>query len=108
MSSSLCHPPLIQIKSPKIFWGSDPLALDDKTHTPPVTWLTQVDVVISSALAVHLVDEEAGHGLQEQAEDGHTGAEAEQVPPPVDCQFVQRVEDPKMDDVGQYCHHHPH
>lgn len=77
-------------------------------HTPLVARLTKVDVVISSALAVHLVDEEAGHGLQEETEDGHTGAEADHVPPPADSQLVVRVKDPKMDDVGQYRHHHPH
>ncbi len=70
--------------------------------------LTKVHVVISSTFAVHLVDKEAGHGFEQQVEDGHCRAEAKHVPSPFCCKVIQRVIDPKMDDVGQYCHSHPH
>lgn len=69
--------------------------------------LTKVNVVIASTFAVHLVDEEAGHGLEQQAEDGHSRAEAKDVPSPVHREVIQRVIDPEMDDVGQYRHDHP-
>lgn len=70
--------------------------------------LTKVDVVISSSLAVHLVDKEAGHRLEQQAEDGHPRAEAKHVPPWFCGEVIYRVIDPKMDNVGQYRHDHPH
>lgn len=70
--------------------------------------LTKVNVVISSSLAVHLVDKEAGHRLEQQAEDGHPRAEAKHVPPRLCGEVIYRVIDPKMDDVGQYRHDHPH
>lgn len=41
--------------------------------------LTEVDVVFSAPLTVHLIDEEAGERFQDEAEDGHSCAEAEQV-----------------------------
>lgn len=69
---------------------------------------TKVNVVISSTFAVHLVDKEAGHRLEQQAEDGHSCAEAKYVPSPVCCEVIQRVIDPEMDDVSQYRHDHPH
>lgn len=69
--------------------------------------LTEVDVVISSTLAVHLVDKEAGHGLEEQVEDGHTETEAEHISPLADGQVVARVKDPEVDDVSQHRHNHP-
>lgn len=65
--------------------------------------LTKVDVVISSSLAVHLVDKEAGNGFEQQVEDGHPCAEAKQV-----VRGTERVEYPEMDDVGQYCQNHPY
>lgn len=64
-----------------------------------------MDVVISSALAVHLVREEAGRRFEQQAQDGHSGAEAE---PVFIRQVERRVEDPEVDDVGQHRHDHPH
>lgn len=70
--------------------------------------LTKVNVVISSPFAVHLVDKEAGRGFEKQAEDGHSCAEVKQVLCSFCCQIGQRVKDPKVDDVGQYRHHHPH
>lgn len=69
-------------------------------------WLTEVDIVISSALAVHLVDKEAGHRLEEQVEDGHTETEAKRITPPADGQVVARIKDPKVDDVSQHCYSH--
>ena len=69
--------------------------------------LTKVDVVVSAALPVHLVDEEAGDRLQQQAEDGHAGTEAERVPVPVRQALSQLVVDPKVDDVRQQCCCHP-
>lgn len=42
--------------------------------------LTKVDVVISSALSVHLVDDEAGDRFEYQAQDCHARTEAECVP----------------------------
>lgn len=66
--------------------------------------LTKVDVVISSSLAVHLVDKEAGHGFEQQVEDGHPCAEASRV----SHQVTAWVEYPEMDDVGQYCQNHPY
>lgn len=75
--------------------------------THPVA-LTEVNVVISSTFAVHLVDKEAGHRFEQQAEDGHSCAEAKHVPSPFYCKVIQRVIDPKMDDISQYCHDHPH
>lgn len=39
----------------------------------------KVEVVVPAPLAVHLVDEEAGDGLEQQAKDGHARAEAEDV-----------------------------
>lgn len=70
-------------------------------------WLTEVDVVISSTLAVHLVDKEAGHGLEEQVEDGHTETEAKHISWSADGQVVARVKDPEVDDVSQHRHNHP-
>lgn len=81
------------------------LMLPSSTHLEA---LTKVDVVISSSLAVHLVDKEAGHRLEQQAEDGHPRAEAKHVPPWFCGEVIYRVIDPKMDNVGQYRHDHPH
>jgi len=47
---------------------------------------------------VHLVDEEAGRRLEQQAGDGRRRAEAEAALRGV---IVHRVEDPEVDDVGQ-------
>lgn len=70
--------------------------------------LTKVHVVIPSTLAVHLVDEEAGHRFDQQAEDGHAGTEAEDVVPPIDWHFIGRVIDAEVDDVGEYRQEHSH
>lgn len=80
--------------------------LPSHTHTRPHP-LTEVNIVVAAPLAVHLVDEEAGDGLKQQAEDGHAHAEAEGVPSTVRQVVRQRVEDPKVDDVQQHGHHHP-
>lgn len=77
-------------------------------HLTRLEALTKVNVVISSTFAVHLVDKEARHRFQKQAEDGHSGAKANHVPSSFCCQVNQGVIDPKMDDVGQYRHNHPH
>lgn len=68
-----------------------------------VSLLTEVDVVLASTLAVHLVNEEAGRGFEQQAEDGHARTEAKQVP----ARFHLVVKDAEVDDVGQYGHGHP-
>lgn len=75
------------------------------THLDP---LTKVDVVVSSTFTVHLVDKEAGHRFYEQVEDGHSNTEAKYIPSSFSQQVTEGVIDPKMDDVGQYGHHHPH
>lgn len=56
--------------------------------------LTEVDVVFSTPLAVHLVDEEGGQRFEEEAEDGHAHAEAEQI-----CLLERRVKNCDVDDV---------
>ena len=66
-----------------------------------------MEVVVSSALAVHLVHEEAGDGLQQQAEDGHAGAEAEDVAA-VHQGLDQRVVHAEVDDVRQDGQAQPH
>lgn len=73
---------------------------------PHDTWEAKVDIVVSSPLAVHLVDKEAGDGLEEQAEDGHAGTEAERVPGPLHQALRQRVVDAEVDDVSQRGHRH--
>lgn len=77
-------------------------------HSAHLEALTKVNVVISSTFAVHLVDKEAGHRFYKQAEDGHSGAKANHAPFSFCYQVSQGVIDPKMDDVGQYRHNHPH
>lgn len=96
-------------------WGFTPHAwslphkpVNSSCHSTHLEALTKVDVVISSSLAVHLVDKEAGHRFEQQAEDGHPRAEAKHVPPWFCGEVIYRVIDPKMDDVGQYRHDHPH
>lgn len=49
---------------------------------------------VAPALPVHVVDQEAGEGLEQQAEDGHAGAEAASV-----RGGDQWVEDTDVDDV---------
>lgn len=41
--------------------------------------LTSVELEFTPAFPVHVVDEAAGEGLEEQAEDGHAGAEVPRV-----------------------------
>ncbi len=69
--------------------------------------LTKVNVVISSTFSVHLIDKEAGHRFEQQAQDGHARAEAKHTPPPT-AKVIQRVIDPEMDDVCQYCQRRPY
>lgn len=57
--------------------------------------LTSVEQ-LTPALPVHVVDEAAGEGLEQQAEDGHTGTEAPRV-----REAVPRVEDADVDDVQE-------
>lgn len=49
---------------------------DSMSACPSRPPLTEVDVVVTSPLTVHLVDEEAGQGFQDEAEDGHAHTEA--------------------------------
>lgn len=72
--------------------------------SPMCRSLTKVDIVVSSSLSVHLIDEEAGHRLQEQAEYRHAHAEAKRVPVPL-CQNL--IKDSKVDNVCQDGHKHP-
>ena len=66
-----------------------------------------MQVVVAAALAVHLVHEEAGDGLQQQAEDGHAGAEAEDVAA-AQRGRAERVEHAHVDDVRQDGQAQPH
>lgn len=65
--------------------------------------LTEVDVVISAPLAVHLVHKETGNGFEQQAEDGHPCAETNR-----SLKGNDGVKDGELDDVAQYRQHHAH
>lgn len=61
---------------------------------------TKVEVVVSASLTVHLVHKEAGDRLEQQAEDGHAHAEAEDVA--AGQRLVRGVVHPEVDDVRHY------
>ena len=58
--------------------------------------LTGVERECAPALPVHVVDQAAGEWLEQQAEDGHAGAEAPRV-----REAGPRVEDTYVDDVQE-------
>lgn len=68
---------------------------------PPGHPLTEVDVVVSTSLTVHMIEEEAGERFQDEAEDGHTHAEAVYV-----C-WDRRVKYCEVDDVDHYRQQQP-
>lgn len=58
--------------------------------------LTGAEGELTPSFTVHVVDEAAREGLQQQAEDGHAGAEAASVP-----SGNTRVEDANVDNVQE-------
>lgn len=55
-----------------------------------------MELELAPALPVHVVDQAAGERLEQQAEDGHAGAEALRVP-----DLLPWVEDADVDDVQE-------
>lgn len=70
----------------------------DRTVREPAAGggLTDMEQELTPALPVHVVDEAAGQGLEEQAEDGHAGTKALRV-----REAGPLVEDADVDDVQE-------
>lgn len=87
-----CHSELSNSTPPLVLWTEgEPPSLPDNRKKSHQTggWaggrrggvgLTRAERELTPSLPVHVVDEAAGEGLQQQAEDGHAGTEAASVP----------------------------
>lgn len=91
------HLPRLEVKDSR-----PPRTLSDAFTAP--TGLTKVDAVLAPPLAVHLVHEEAGHGFEQQVEDGHPRTEAEHA----GVEEAGGKVDSEVDDVGQNGHRDAH
>lgn len=100
------HPPREENKSAE-HQTYEALCINPASPISVCSSLTEVDVVVASPLPVHLVDEETGDGLEEQAKDGHAHTEAKCVPVPLRQALGHRVKDSEVDDVCHDGHDHP-